>query len=493
MKPTMAKTELSPSTQFRNAVSEGALIGRNHLAAVLVILAWGIAGAVAEGNKKLPIFQSETRTEAAALSSGPICSVARKVYIPSPQPGVSPAACVQYLGKSLRRREIVAQQDKSDLAEKMKVRFSDDNGRTWSPLVPRETGSDSLRQGEIFREDLSFAVNFDPTSRHTIEMVFQRIFLGEPGAVLKQFGKGERKFYDHMFYRLSADDGRSWTKERQLVYEAGDAFDPRNWSNASFLHSNEMYGSYDVTLLRNGHIAYPAIVRVPYEDEEDRKVCANVPKNASVPGYVGGVSCFIGKWNKRKDDYDWTCSKPVFVPRRVSTRGLIEPVIAELKDGRLLLEMRGSNTGLDPVKYPGRKWMSVSTDEGRNWSPVSDLRYDTGEQFYAPSTMARFIRSRKTGKLYWIGNISRGPAKGNLPRYPLYIAEVDETILALKKNTLTIIDDRSPEDTEAVQFSNFSLLENRRTLDLEIYLSRLGERAGNAFSANAYKYTLSIR
>src|SRR6185295_20258873 len=131
---------------------------------------------------------------------------------------------------------------------------------------------------------------------------------------------------------------------------------------------------------------------------------------------VGGVTCFLGTWNKRKNDYDWTHSEPVFVPIRVSTRGLGEPTIAELKDGRLLLDMRGSNDGLDPVKYPGRKWISISKDGGKNWSPVTDLRYDTGEQFYAPATFAKFIRSRKTGKLYWIGNISRQPPKGNVPR-----------------------------------------------------------------------------
>jgi hypothetical protein len=64
---------------------------------------------------------------------------------------------------------------------------------------------------------------------------------------------------------------------------------------------------------------------------------------------------------------------------------------------------------------------------------------------------------------------------------------------ALKKNTLTVIDDRSAEDTEAVQFSNFSLLENRETLDLEIYLSRFGEKKDHQFSANAYKYVLTFR
>jgi hypothetical protein len=421
--------------------------------------------------------------------------VRREVFVPSPQPGLSPVVNVKYLGTGLRRREIRGQQGKSDLAEKMKVRFSEDNGGTWTPFAPLETGPDSLRQGQNSREDLSFAVNFDPVSHRTIEMIFQRIFLGEPSEILKQYWKGEKKFYDHMFWRLSQDDGRTWTEPRQLVFEPGAAFDPNDWAKTAFLHSNEMYGSYDLTILRNSQIAYPAAVRVPYQDdEEDRKISAKVPKYTTpVPGYVGGVSCFIGKWNERKNQYDWTHSKPLFVPRRTSTRGLSEPIVAELKDGRLLLEMRGSNDGLDPVQHPGRRWMSVSRDSGKNWSPVTDLRYDTGEQFYAPSSLAKFIRSRKTGKLYWIGNISREPAKGNLPRYPLYIVEVDEKAPALKKSTLTVIDDRSPQDTKAVQFSNFSLLENRDTLDLEIFLSRFGEKADHVFSANAYKYTLTLR
>jgi hypothetical protein len=426
-------------------------------------------------------------------SNGPICSVKREVYVPSPKPGVAPQVSVSYLGKGLRRREIHAFQSKSDLAEKVKVRFSDDNGRNWTALVPLVSGPDALRQGTNSMEELMFAINYDPSAGRTIEMVFQRIFIGEASQALHRFWKGEKGFYDHGMYRLSRDDGRSWTNERQLSYEPGAAFDPQNWTNPSYLNSNQMYGSYQVTILRNGEIAYPAVVPVPYEDAEDRKMAASFPKYVSATGSVGGVTCFIGKWNKHKDDYDWTHSKPVFVPRRVSTRGMSEPVIAELTDGRLLLEMRGSNAGLDPVKFPGRRWMSLSSDHGQNWTSITDFRFDTGEQFYAPSTMARFIRSSKTGKLYWVGNISSKPAKGNLPRYPLYIVEVDEKIPALKKNTMTIIDDRAAQDTAAVQFSNFSLLENRQTLDLELYLTRLGENVGSNFSANAYKYTLRIR
>jgi hypothetical protein len=428
-----------------------------------------------------------------AKPAGPVCEVRREVYIPSPGPGVAAIVGVHYLGPGLRRREIHAHEAKSDLGEKYRVRYSDDNGRTWSRFEPVSLGTDTLRQGENYMEEMSFAVGYDPIAKRSVEVVFQRVFLGDPEKALAAYWKGENKFFDHCFYRVSRDDGRTWTERRQLAYEEGPRFDPKEWAVPEFLATNQMYGGYEITPLSNGTIAYPAIIPVPYEeDDEDRRVCANVPWYAGKRKLYGAV-CFIGIWNEKRQDYDWTFSQPISVRRRVSTRGFAEPAVAELRDGRLMMDLRGSNVHLDPKRYPGRKWMSLSKDGGKTWSPATDLRYDTGEQFYAPATFAKFIRSSTTGKLYWVGNISRVPPEGNSPRYPLYIAEVDEDKAALRKSTLTIIDDRQPGDTEGVQFSNFSLLENRETKDLEIYLSRLGEKLDNVFSANAYRYTLKLR
>ena len=203
--------------------------------------------------------------------------------------------------------------------------------------------------------------------------------------------------------------------------------------------------------------------------------------------------CFIGRWNEERRDYDWVISKPVFLPRRKSTRGLVELNLSELTNGNLLLIMRGSNTGLDPVKYPGRKWFSVSKDGGFTWSKVMDIRYDTGESLYSPASISRTIRSKKSGRLYWMGNIPDIPPDGNSPRYPLQIVEIDEEKLSFKKDTLTVIDDRNPEkDSEHLQLSNFSLIENRETHEMEVYLTRLGERGSqpDLWTADAYKYTL---
>ena len=124
------------------------------------------------------------------------------------------------------------------------------------------------------------------------------------------------------------------------------------------------------------------------------------------------------------------------------------------------------------------------------------MKYGGGEQFYSSATISKTIRSSKTGKLCWVGNITNGPPKGNSPRYPLQIVEIDEQGPSFRKEGMTVIDDRDPtNDSEFLQLSNFSLLENRETRNLEIYLTRLGENGGgeDTWTANSYKYTLDLK
>jgi hypothetical protein len=58
---------------------------------------------------------------------------------------------------------------------------------------------------------------------------------------------------------------------------------------------------------------------------------------------------------------------------------------------------------------------------------------------------------------------------------------------------VTAIDDRQPADSERLQLSNFSLLENRETHALEIYLTRIGADPKDFWGADAYKYTLTVK
>lgn len=423
-----------------------------------------------------------------------VCEVRKEIYVPNTEPRVATSVSMGYIGQGLRREESRAFVRSSDWSDTLRVRGSEDNGRTWSEW--KQVYEQQPTQGEYTQSGGPSQRGTGPLDRVSgmlVKPVFQRIVRGDPKVAMRALWSGNRLFCDHGFYQLSADDGRSWGEARQLRYEEGPVFDPGDWGDAEYFRANEMYIGR-VAALSNGSVVVSATVPVLHRDAEDEQVPSVFP-NDYREGCVAGVICFVGRWSAGRGDYDWQASAPIFLPRRQSTRGLVELDLSELRDGRLLLIMRGSNTGLDPLECPGRKWWSVSADGGLSWSPVEDIRYDTGEPLYSPASISHTIRSSRTGKLYWAGNITEVPPDGNSPRYPLQIVEVDEENPSFKKDTVTVIDDRDlARDAEHVQLSNFSLLEDRESHAMEVYLTRLGERGGgeDVWTADACRYVLTF-
>jgi len=85
---------------------------------------------------------------------------------------------------------------------------------------------------------------------------------------------------------------------------------------------------------------------------------------------------------------------------------------------------------------------------------------------------------------------------GNSPRYPLQVAEIDENMVCLIKETVTIIDDLIPGlDSTNLQLSNFGLLEDRESHQIELTLTRIGERGGgpNIWDADTYRYIIKMK
>lgn len=423
-------------------------------------------------------------------TKNPICRVKKEITVACPGFRMAPWNHMGYIGKGMRREETFSFEQSSDWHMMHLRRISEDNGHTWSEWIPIPQ-NDGLVQGQytLSGGPTQFGCGqYDPVSGLLIKDVFQRIFRKAPQIALQEIWKGNRYFCDHGFYQLSADNGRSWGEAYQLKYEEGPDFDPADWGKNEWFSFNQMYKGNKPIVLKNGTVVISATVPVLFNDAEDMKYPTF---DNYKDGCVAGAMCFIGKWNKEDQNYRWKKSNSVFLPRQVSSRGLYELELSEFTNGCLLLIMRGSNESLDITSSPGRLWFSVSKDGGHTWSAIKDMRYDTGEQFYAPSSISKTIRSSKTGKLYWVGNISNVPPRGNSPRYPLLIVEIDENGPSFKKDTVTVIDDRDPEhDSEHVQLSNFSLLEDRETQNMEIYLTRLGENADDWRNANAYKYTL---
>ncbi|MHB8952219.1 MAG: sialidase family protein [Pirellulaceae bacterium] len=402
----------------------------------------------------------------------PIVTVQKQLYRQHVRPREAPLASVTYVGPNLERRETQAEEVESDVGANVRARWSPDNGRTWTEFVPVQPSNNVDYAGVTVWEGEGTSI-YDATAGVLLQSWLRQIVV-------------DGLYHCFTYSRYSRDLGRTWSQPQPLRYEAGVPFDPRDPKNPSFLDHNESYPGNNLLVRADGTIAFVvAHANAPGD-----------PRNNQRPWRMGSV-LFLSRWNAQREDYDWVPGAHVEISPEHSARGLMEPEIAELADGRLLVVWRGSTHGWDGsvAKLPGRKFFSVSTDGGRMLTPPAVWKYDDGSDFFSPSSIHRLIRHSVTKKLYWLGNICATPPSGNSPRYPLVIAEVDEANAALKKNTVTVIDDRRQEQGHDIQFSNFSLLEDRETHVLELHLTTYGQEPEPAdwATADSYKYFLKLK
>jgi hypothetical protein len=189
---------------------------------------------------------------------------------------------------------------------------------------------------------------------------------------------------------------------------------------------------------------------------------------------------------------EWEMSELVVVDPKLSTRGMDEGTLAELPDGRLLLVMRGSND--KKPELPGRRWVSYSSDQGRTWTKPQPWTYENGEDFYSPASSSQLL-AHSSGRIVWLGNILPTNPKGNRPRYPFIIGEVNLKSGLLVKSSITTIDTRGPDDGELLALSSPSAREDRETGEVVLNMTRWGALSRGKdynWTANAYLYRIPL-
>ena len=77
-----------------------------------------------------------------------------------------------------------------------------------------------------------------------------------------------------------------------------------------------------------------------------------------------------------------------------------------------------------------------------------------------------------SGRLFWLGNVSPSNPRGNRPRYPFWIGEVDRDSGKLIRDSLRMVDDRKPGESELLALSNFVSREDRETKEVVVHLTR---------------------
>jgi hypothetical protein len=290
---------------------------------------------------------------------------------------------------------------------------------------------------------------------------------------------------EKLWYRVSSDGGATWDQERPIVQQ-GAEYSPMHPNRFVWIGKNgyETAGGW-INRMSNGQILFPVCFAPLGADGKQYN-----PLRAFTFSYV---ACLIGTWNQAGNDVLWEVSADVQISADLAARGVSECAPVELKTpGHILIVSRAGNepnTGTQKACH----WRTLSTDYGKTWSAYAPFTYETGEEFWSPASFCNAIRSSKTGKAYWVGNISRTLPKGNMPRYPLVIGEIDEEKLSLRKETVTIVDDRLPDDPADLQLSNFGLLEDPTTGNLLITLQRSNFQAPETENEGSRTYVIEVK
>jgi hypothetical protein len=333
-----------------------------------------------------------------------------------------------------------------------------DNGKTWVPFSSKPDPMEGLPK-DCRRE--TYIPFIDPVNGLYLQLVWSLDVETNPHIAEPV----EYQSNTYLRYRISTDKGATFPIDKQVVMKG--PFDEAHPFPGVFKGKNAYLlgdvGSRPIRT-RKGYILIPAIAFLL--GPEGKMIS---------PG--GGFTysdamIIIGKWRK-DNDIDWVGVRYIKADPTRATRGMDEPTLMEMPDGRILCVMRGSNGGLKDLTFqiPSYRWRSISTNGGFTWSKPEPWKYDTGENFFSPSSMSQLMR-HSNGRFYWIGNISDKNCQGNNPRYPLYIGEVNPKTLTLMKSSLLMLDTIGPDDTEGLNLSHVLAYEDRVTHDIVLPMNR---------------------
>lgn len=348
--------------------------------------------------------------------------------------------------------------DYSDAYDDYVVAISRDNGRTWSEPVLHMK---SIDENDGKTRYIEPGALFDPDTERLIVIT-------------------NKTFYPKD--RLNVD-----THHRVVM----DIYDPaaNAWSEMKPLEFDHPCGvgmsfCFPIKTSR-GRLVFPG--QTHYLDEHGKPVHY---KGCWSP--AGVITHILGDY-RPDGSIAWKLSGPLIPDLEKTSRGFYEPTIVELRDGRFAMILRGDNS-MFPDK-PGYKWLSFSEDHCETWSEAVPFPCDKGDPLESGSNGSALFRSVRNGKLYWMGTlcVDGMRPKGNWPRTPILIAEVQEDPFALKRDTITIIDRQAPGEPPEVQHSNFRFYQDRETGDVVVFLTRYGERSKDKWMlADYYRYRVAI-
>ena len=387
------------------------------------------------------------------------------VSFPQRDPTQSVYEFVSYAGnRGSNMFRIRFEELKDDIFSNFELGLSSDHGRNWSD-VERWKATPPGPDGRL-RRLFIYGSFFDPKNGRLVLM-------GNEGTLRNDHPlDGQTNYYP--IYRVSQVGGRTWLFEERVI-QSGKTYTKEHPFEGVRVGSNSLTVSNALTSRSDGAVVVP--VQISHAGPDGKLFR---PPGAYT--YLD-AAVLIGNW--RKDGrLEWQLSQRLNLPPEKSLRGIFEPTVVEMPDGRMLMVCRTNS---------GRKWFSVSRNGGLSWTKPGVWRYTDGTLFFSPSSISRLVR-HSTGAYFWIGNISPEHPRGNAPRYPLVIGRVDPKSLRLIRESVTTIDSRGTGDPAGLQLSNFCVHEDRQTRNLIVRVTRWdGKPSGKGpVTGNVYAFAIGL-
>ncbi len=415
-----------------------------------------------------PLSRRAFLAATAASARGETSGIRRELFLASPGGGVAVMAYAFYTRPRGGEMNSIEQRwSRSDTIDVAYWRRSRDHGRTWSVPVERPTG-ERCPEGMLRRHPRCGFV--DPSSGSYLEFWTEGVLpTDDPLEGLRQW---------NIFYRVSRDGGEHFGPPRQVIH-AGAGFDaahpfPDVWTGKNCAMLGDMT-SVPVAA-RGGRILLPIQITPLGPDGKLYNPGG---------GYTYTDAAVLhGRW--RGEALEWEISERIQGEPARSTRGMVEPTIARLDDGRLLMVLRGSNDRRPEIE--SHRWVCYSSDSGRAWTRPRPWTYDDGSAFFSPSSCSQLV-DHSSGRLFWLGNITPGNPRGNRPRFPFVIGEVDRSSGLLRRSSVRVVDTLQPGEDPILSLSNFYAREDRRTREVVVHMTRLFARP-EGWSGDAWLYRI---
>jgi len=380
----------------------------------------------------------------------------RRVFIPSPRKGVALHASCYYTMRDVPHlMSVHMEESRSDIADVAYLRHSDDNGRSWSE--PVEWPCDFEATSGTGRRH-PHGPYLDPATGRCLRVWTHGVLPSDDPL------EGMRQWTIH--YSVSEDGGVTESAGRQIIHQGAEYDETHHLPGVTVGKNGAMMGDLGQRPLtrEDGVIVVPIQVTPTGPDGE----YFNPGRGFT---YTDCMVLF-GRW-QADGSLAWTASERIVADPERTTRGVIEPTMAHLADGSLLMVMRGSNDGNPDL--PGYRWQSRSSDGGETWTVPEPWACTDGEPFFSPSACSQLI-PYSDGRLLWMGNVCRENPRGNSPRYPMVLCEVERETGLVVRDSITVIDDRAPDESPHLTLSNFYVREDRETGELLLYMARLFAR-----------------